>query len=174
MVGPTDRRHSGMLVSAGCSRSNRQRGSPIGWVLGLPQRRGVRNPWRDPTRGVVPPLREMPAWSEDHHAAKTPDGQFSDNFVRLEILFGDGSEWTNVGWRPFFGKEPPADRVVVQRGGHGDERTFGTDWWIWPLPPPGPMTFVCSWPARGVHAARAVIDGDEIRARAAEAEVLWD
>lgn len=124
--------------------------------------------------GSVSPLSEIAAWSQSHRAAKTPDGQLTDDFMRLAIIFGDGTEWTNVGWRPVFGRDAPADRMVIERGGHGDDRSFENRWWIWPLPPPGPIAFVCSWPARGIDDARAVIDGDEIRACAADAEVLWD
>jgi hypothetical protein len=42
-----------------------------------------------------------------------------------------------------------------------------------PLPPPGPLAFICDWPARGIRSARAEVDGAEVL-RAADAAVpLW-
>lgn len=123
---------------------------------------------------AVRPLREMPRWSHSHPAELLTHGGPSEDFVRLSIEFGDGTVWTNVGWAPVFGKKVPADRTVVGLGGHGSDRRFEHRWWMWPLPPPGQITFACSWPARDIHDARAVIDGDELRAQAADAEVLWN
>jgi hypothetical protein len=45
--------------------------------------------------------------------------------------------------------------------------------WIWPLPPPGPVTVTCSWPSRVLHAARLVLDGDAIQAAASQAQPYW-
>ncbi len=45
--------------------------------------------------------------------------------------------------------------------------------WLWPLPPPGPLTFVCAWPAEGVEETHAQIDGAEILAASARAVELW-
>ena len=42
-----------------------------------------------------------------------------------------------------------------------------------PLPPSGPLTFVCEWPAHGITESRASIEGDLIRVAAAEAVQLW-
>lgn len=123
---------------------------------------------------AVRPLREMPRWSHSHPAELQTHGEPSEDFVRLSIEFGDGTVWTNVGWAPVFGKEVPADRTVVGLGGHSSDRRFEHRWWMWPLPPPGQITFACSWPARDIHDARAVIDGDELRAQAADADVLWN
>jgi len=53
-----------------------------------------------------------------------------------------------------------------QGGGGG-----GSEWrqrlWVWPLPPPGPLTFACEWPAAGIELtlvetdAQLVIDASE-------------
>lgn len=38
------------------------------------------------------------------------------------------------------------------------------DFWVHPLPPDGPVTFVASWPEYGAAETRADLDGSAIRA----------
>ena len=42
-----------------------------------------------------------------------------------------------------------------------------------PLPPPGPLAFICAWPGRGIAASRTEVDGAAIRAAADTAVPLW-
>jgi hypothetical protein len=46
-------------------------------------------------------------------------------------------------------------------------------YWIWPLPPAGPVTFVCQWPALGIPESRADVDAELILDAAARAVQLW-
>jgi hypothetical protein len=46
-------------------------------------------------------------------------------------------------------------------------------YWVWPLPPPGPVTFVCEWPAHGIGESRADVDARLIREAAVRAVPLW-
>ncbi|MFD5142235.1 hypothetical protein [Streptomyces sp. NPDC058401] len=45
--------------------------------------------------------------------------------------------------------------------------------WIWPLPPPDPLTVSCAWPERGLRDAALVLDGDAVRAAALLARPFW-
>jgi hypothetical protein len=58
-------------------------------------------------------------------------------------------------------------------GGPDDPEDVRLTLWIWPLPPPGPVTVTCSWPSRGLHDARLVMDGDAIQAAARLAQPFW-
>lgn len=49
---------------------------------------------------------------------------------------------------------------VPQRGG-GNAQSRHQVVWVWPLPPSGPLTFTCDWPAMGIH--RAVLEFDAAR-----------
>src|SRR5689334_13849844 len=40
--------------------------------------------------------------------------------------------------------------VLVQQGGGGGEQSVNQTYWVSPLPPEGPMTFVLAWPAFGM------------------------
>jgi hypothetical protein len=47
------------------------------------------------------------------------------------------------------------------------------DYRVRPLPPPGPLAFICAWPGRGIPTARTEVDGAAIRAAADAAVTLW-
>jgi hypothetical protein len=61
----------------------------------------------------------------------------------------------------------------MQRGGGGGDRRFDMRFWLWPLPPPGPLAFVVEWPAEGVELTRRAIDVAELLEAATRAEELW-
>ena len=44
---------------------------------------------------------------------------------------------------------------------------------VQPLPPPGPLAFICAWPGRGIATSRMEVDGGAIRAAAEAAVTLW-
>jgi hypothetical protein len=63
--------------------------------------------------------------------------------LRLGLRFADGSKVTNV--TPHWPDNTrPSKPILTEMGGGGGA---GGDWeqtfWIWPLPPPGPLIFVC-------------------------------
>jgi hypothetical protein len=47
------------------------------------------------------------------------------------------------------------------------------DLWVWPLPPAGPLAFVCEWPARQVGESRVELDARSVRQAAERAVTLW-
>ena len=55
-----------------------------------------------------------------------------------------------------------------------DGCSFDMEYRARPLPPAGPLTFVCTWPARGIPSSRMMeVDGGAIRAAAGTAMTLW-
>ncbi|MEV6852104.1 hypothetical protein [Actinoplanes sp. NPDC051411] len=99
--------------------------------------------------------------------------------VPLERLLLLGIEYAN-GDRASTLRDPhvgPGDSdgrlVLRQGGGGGSDRTVDHTFWVSPLPPDGPVTFVMAWPAFGVTESRAVIDSAPIRAAAGRAVALW-
>ena len=44
-----------------------------------------------------------------------------------------------------------------------DDEEFDQVLWIWPLPPPGPMTLAVSWPDMGLTDSNVTIDGEDAR-----------
>jgi hypothetical protein len=82
------------------------------------------------------------------------------DMLRFGIEFSDGSKVTNVGGRSrhFSNDEPPPGPVMHWGGGGSGGGHWQQDLWIWPLPPPGALTFVCEWPAAGLDLTRAEVD----------------
>jgi hypothetical protein len=46
-------------------------------------------------------------------------------------------------------------------------------YWVWPLPPAGPVTFICQWSALGIEESRGEIDARLILDAAGRAVQLW-
>jgi hypothetical protein len=46
-------------------------------------------------------------------------------------------------------------------------------YFVSPLPPPGPVVFVFTWPLYAVDQVRTVVDGGELSAAAAQSITLW-
>lgn len=74
-------------------------------------------------------------------------------------------------------EEAPPDPAryirLVPAGGHGGGRHSRQELWIWPLPPPGPVAFVCEWPRYGIPETRVEVEGAVIRDAAGRAEEIW-
>jgi hypothetical protein len=101
-------------------------------------------------------------------------GQMPDDVLRLGVLYADGRRTATTAGHPFFDEDADADRLVLlQGGGGGDGRRWDGDFWVYPLPPEGPVTFVASWPKHGVAETRVELDGAAIREAAGHAVTLW-
>jgi hypothetical protein len=95
-------------------------------------------------------------------------------FLRLDVQFADGTTTTNLDQPPFDQPDAePAGPRLVENSAITGERRFDLSYWVWRLPPPGPVTFVCQWPACRIQQARAQIDGQRIRDAAARSIHLW-
>jgi hypothetical protein len=104
------------------------------------------------------PLRKEP----DLEAMRS--GSIPPEKLLLGIEISDGSVATNLREAGTLTPDPP---VMTMRGGlySGDE--WEEHYWVWPVPPPGPLTLVCEWPAAGIPLTRFELDSEAIRAAAA-------
>jgi hypothetical protein len=91
-------------------------------------------------------------------------------FLRFGLQFADGGVASNMARHPFVsGESEPVGPILLPGGGGGGGRHYDTRYWVWPLPPAGPLIFVCQWPALGIEESRAEIDAqlvlDAVRSR---------
>jgi hypothetical protein len=114
-----------------------------------------------------------PYYSErNEDPSRLPDGLF-----RFGIQFADGSKATTLQDKhiAYHGpNRPPSPWLQPSGGGGSSPGHFSAGYWVWPLPPTGPLGFVCEWPALGISLTRREIDSGPIRAAAVQTTPLWD
>ena len=92
--------------------------------------------------------------------------------LRLGVLDAVGRRTSTTARHPVPRDDPPS-LVMEQGGGGGGDRSWDMNFWVYPLPPEGPVTLVASWLQQGVPETRAELDGAAIREAAARAVTLW-
>jgi hypothetical protein len=100
--------------------------------------------------------------------------------LRIGVRFADGREtdWQELrAYHEAFaaGEDAPvpAGPVISGAGGGGGAKSLNMSYWIWPLPPDGPVTVTCHWPEGGVPDGQAELDGSAIRRAGESSRKLW-
>lgn len=77
-------------------------------------------------------------------------------------------------WRE--GREPelPAGPVISHGSGGGSGTRWDFQYWVWPLPPEGPLTVSCEWRAGGAALSTKEVDGGAIQRAGSFSRSLWD
>jgi hypothetical protein len=102
------------------------------------------------------------------HRMAHPSSALQAEFFRFGVELADGRKLTNLDERE---DEPSARLGQMGGGGGGDE--YEWRYWLWPLPPAGPLTFVCEWPAFDIPLTRTSVTADEALDAASRARILW-
>jgi hypothetical protein len=101
-------------------------------------------------------------------------GELPPELLRFGVQFADGRKATTLGasvpWgvgaAPGEQMEPPGPILSLSSGDGGDGE-WNQEYWLWPLPPPGTLTFAIEWPSEGDRtlAARGRRGSDHRRER---------
>ena len=59
------------------------------------------------------------------------------------------------------------------KGGGGGAGRWHQGFWMWPLPPIGPLFFVCEWPAAEIPLTRVEVDSQPLRDAAGRSRELF-
>ena len=105
---------------------------------------------------------------------RAPRGEIPAEVLRFGVQFADGRRATSLGGFSCPPEQAPSHPTLTPRGGGGGGAQWDFGFWLYPLPPPGPLTFVCEWPSEGIELTRREIDGETIRQAAERAKVLWE
>jgi hypothetical protein len=97
----------------------------------------------------------------------------SSGGLRLGVALADGSKWQG-GQAARFPSRPATGPILVPGGGGGSDHNYTQNFWLWPLPPPGPVTFALTWPGAGIDEVTTQIDAALLRTAATQAQKLWD
>ncbi len=104
-----------------------------------------------------------------------PAGEFADYYLRFGVGFADGRKATNLHQRHDFDQgpapDPPTLRLVRWEG--YDLLAWEVDVWVWGLPPPGPLVFICRWPASALPTSGVEIDASLVLEAADRAVPVW-
>jgi len=95
------------------------------------------------------------------------------DLLRFGVEFSDGRRATTIERFRNSSDEPP-EIAFMQRGGGGGGGSWEFSFWIWPLPPAGPLTFAVEWPAEGVELTTCQIDTAPLLEASARSEELWE
>jgi hypothetical protein len=112
------------------------------------------------------------------HPGVTPASSqiFQANRLRFGVAFSDGRAATNLtrfsGHRGPDAEDAPSISLT-STGGLGGEMSYEQRWWLWPLPPPGTVGFVCEWPGMGIPESRREIEANILLEATARAIELW-
>jgi hypothetical protein len=89
----------------------------------------------------------------------------------LEVRFADGRRADNgPGPWPRPDDDHLPDQPLLYQSVVGPD---GGHVWLWGLPPPGPLTFACQWPAEQIPPSQAELDAGLVLDAAARARTLW-
>jgi hypothetical protein len=117
---------------------------------------------------------DEPVWHDpfDRHGRR--GSQAASDVLQLGVLYADGRRTaTSARYSQPDEKADPGRLVLRHGGGGGNARRWDGEFWVHPLPPDGPVTFVASWLEYGVDETRAQLDGSAIREAAGRAVILW-
>jgi hypothetical protein len=105
---------------------------------------------------------------------RRPEQDAEREGLRLGLTFADGRGGTTAETGHSLCDDIEPDKLaIIQGGGSGNARTWSSRFWVYPLPPGGPVEFRASWPAYGAAEAQVELDGAVIRDAAQRAVVLW-
>jgi hypothetical protein len=88
----------------------------------------------------------------------------------FSLLLSDGTKVIS-GRLP--GESEPIGPILRSRGGGGSTHSQFFRWWAWPLPPRGPLEFICQWPMYGITETRVGIDAQLVLDAAQCSIRLW-
>jgi hypothetical protein len=93
--------------------------------------------------------------------------------LHIGLQFADGRKVVNVRHVPGPAGSVPGHLILSPLSFGGGMFHRSRSYWVWPLPPAGPMTFACEWAAFGIWETRTELDAEPILRAAAQTIKLW-
>ena len=96
-----------------------------------------------------------------------------DQSLHVGLRFADGKKAANVGRVPEPAGSAATGLIMNPVSFGGGHRHQDRSYWVWPLPPVGPLTFVCAWAAFDIPEMRAGTDAQLIVDAAKRSVQIW-
>lgn len=112
-------------------------------------------------------------------AMRRPGGELPPELLRFGVQFADGRKATTLGadtprrLRSATDEEEPSGPILSPSGGGGCDCEWDQEYWLWPLPPPGTLTFAIEWPSKEIELSMCEVDAGLIIDASESSEVLW-
>jgi hypothetical protein len=107
------------------------------------------------------------------HDGRALEKQPDDQVLHVGLQFADGRKVANVGPVAEPAGSVPAGLILRPRSFGGGRRHQDRSYWVWPLPPAGPLSFFCEWAAFGIPESHADVDAQLILDAAAHSVQVW-
>lgn len=100
-------------------------------------------------------------------------GEVPPEQLRFGLSFSDGSKGTTLDlWNGWPNDEDQGVRLHQGSGGGSDGEQY-SNLWVTPLPPEGPVEFVCEWPVFGIEETRRRIEGSHFIKAAEKSKLIF-
>jgi hypothetical protein len=106
-------------------------------------------------------------------AGRALESEPDDQSLHIGLQFADGRKVANVGSVPDPAGSITAGLILKPRSFGGGRHHRERSYWVWPLPPAGPLTFVCEWTAFGISEKRGEVDAQLILDAARHSIHIW-
>ncbi|MDG4769605.1 hypothetical protein [Solwaraspora sp. WMMD792] len=93
--------------------------------------------------------------------------------LQVMVRFADGTALSSLHRSASPADREPPGPLLSPVVASTDQQRHDARFWVWPLPPDGPVTVGCAWPARDIPHSRVEVSGELIRQAAAGAVELW-
>lgn len=118
--------------------------------------------------GIIRP--DAPGWDGGIVPEAPSDWRAVDRALEISLQLSDGTKVLHERPR---GDIEPTGPILHSLGGSSTSHRQHSRWWAWPLPPSGPLEFICQWPTFGIGETRVGIDAQLILDAARRSIQLW-
>ncbi len=107
------------------------------------------------------------------HSGPALESLPDDQSLHVGVQFADGKKAANVTALPEPAGSVPAGLILNPRSFGASRQHLDRSYWVWPLPPAGPVTFACEWAAFDIPQAHTDTDGQLILDAARRSVQIW-
>jgi hypothetical protein len=107
------------------------------------------------------------------HDGLALEEQPDDQSLHVGLQFADGRKVADVGRVPEPAGSDPGGLILSPRSFGGGRRHQDRSYWVCPLPPAGPLSFVCEWAAFGIPESHAEVDAQLVVDAARHSVQIW-
>lgn len=118
-----------------------------------------------------------------HEQHLSDEEELPNTFLRIGFELADGGRVSNLSGsrahRNLMSPDATPEGPLLLRHAGGGGTSSGGDvamkpgYWLWPLPPPGPVRISCEWPFVDIALSTVEIDGAALLDAASQVRSLW-